>query len=81
MKHELKQLFCFATSGIDFIFNDSLYDQTDGGINGISLRSYPCQFVHRLSRKEMVATIWQRKGFHVGGGQITNFEEKKNKFT
>ena len=30
MKHELKQLFCFATSGIDFIFNDSLCDQTDG---------------------------------------------------
>lgn len=29
MKHELKQLFCFAASGIDFIFNDSLYDQTD----------------------------------------------------
>ena len=34
-------------------------------ISGISLRSCPCQFVHGLSRKEMVARIWQRKDSHV----------------
>ena len=56
-KRELKQLFNFATSGTNFIFNGSFYDQVDGGINGISLRSCPCQSVHGLSRKEMVARI------------------------
>ena len=29
-KHELKQLFNFATSGTHFIFNSSFYDQVDG---------------------------------------------------
>ena len=29
-KHELKQLFNFATSGTHFIFNGSFYDQVDG---------------------------------------------------
>ena len=56
-KRELKQLFNFATSGTHFIFNGNFYDQVDGGINGISLRSCPCQSVHGVSRKEMVARI------------------------
>ena len=30
MKHELKQLFNFATSGTHFVFNGSFYDQIDG---------------------------------------------------
>ena len=36
-KHELKQLFHFATLGTHFIFNGSFYDQTDGILMGYPL--------------------------------------------
>ena len=55
MKCELKQFFNLAASGIYFIFNSSFYDQ----INGVCFMPCPCQFVHGLSRKDMVARVWK----------------------
>ena len=39
-KHELKQLFNFATSGTSFTFNGSFYDQIDEFVHGLSQKKW-----------------------------------------
>ena len=45
-KEELLELFLFATSKTNFLFNGKVYDQIDGGGYGVTVGSHSSKPIH-----------------------------------
>ena len=61
MKHELKQLFNFGTTGTHFIFNSSFYDQVDGVSMGSPLGPVLTNLLMGYHRKKWLQEFDKRK--------------------
>ena len=50
-RKDLQKPFQFATSKTNFLFNGNMYDQVDGGCNGLTFGTYSGQYFHGISWK------------------------------
>ena len=52
-RKDLQKFFRFNKGRSNILFNGNMYDEVDGGCNGLTFNTYSHKYFHGISRKEV----------------------------